>query len=79
MNRTHNWDNLDFGTAEEPQCGLCGCSSDNGMWEEDGDMTEDVICDECDKRWCFDFYRDAYVLREKNAILENARQIPLWK
>jgi hypothetical protein len=59
----HDWDNLDFGTAEEPQCGLCGCSSDNGMWGEDGDMTEDVICDECDKRWCFDSDRDAYVLR----------------
>ena len=82
----HDWDNLDFGTVEEPQCGLCGCSSDNGMWNEDGDMMEDVICDECDKRWCFDSDRDAYVLRgepkkplDMSAILENARKIPLWK
>jgi len=85
----HDWDNLDFGTAEEPLCGLCGCRSDNGMWDEDGDMTEDVICDECNERWCYDEDRDAYVLREEltkpkkpldmSAILENARKIPLCK
>jgi len=61
----HDWDNLDFGTIEEAQCGLCGCKSDNGMWDEDnGDLLEDVICDDCDKEWCYDEDRDAYVPRE---------------
>ncbi len=61
----HDWDNLDFGTMEEPQCGLCGCRSDNGMWNaDDGDLLEDVICDDCDNVWRFDSDRDAYVPRE---------------
>jgi len=60
----HDWDNLDFGTIEEAQCGLCGCKSDNGMWDENGDLLEDVICDDCDKEWCYDEDRDAYVPRE---------------
>lgn len=61
----HDWDNLDFGTIDDSRCGLCGCKSDNGMWDdEDGDLLEDVICDDCDKVWCYDEDRDAYVPRE---------------
>jgi len=87
----HDWDWLDFGTMEEPQCGLCGCRSDNGMWDEDGGMLEDVICDDCDKVWCFDSDRDAYVPREsekmtcvepeptKEYIQRLVACVPLWK
>lgn len=60
----HDWDNLDFGTIDDSRCGLCGCESDNGMWGEDGDLLEDVICDDCDKEWRFNHFRDAYVPRE---------------
>ena len=61
----HDWDNLDFGTIDDSRCGLCGCKSDNGMWDdEDGDLLEDVICDDCDMVWCYDEDRDAYVPRE---------------
>jgi len=57
-----NWREMDFGTMEKPLCGICGCSSNNGMWNVDnGDLLEDVICDDCDKGWCYDEERDAYV------------------
>jgi hypothetical protein len=53
---------MDFGTMEKPLCGICGCSSNNGMWNGDnGCLEEDVICDDCDKGWCYDGDDDAYV------------------
>jgi len=63
-NEKLDWDNMDFGDIDESRCGICGCKSDNGLWDEDGDMLEDVICDDCDKHWRYDENRDAYVPRK---------------
>ena len=55
---------MDFGTADERLCGICGCKNENGMWEEDGYWSEDVICDECDKVWRYDCDLDAYLVKK---------------
>lgn len=58
----YDWDDLDFGTIDDSRCGLCGCKSDNGLWDaDDGDMLEDVICDDCGEDWRYDEDREAYV------------------
>lgn len=57
-----NWIYMDFGTAENPICGICGSmNNDGGMWDEDGEICEDVICDECNKIWIYDNDTDAYI------------------
>ena len=56
------WDNMDFGTEQEPQCGICNVPQEDAYWRH-GQLVEDVICCRCIERWYYDSDMDAYRLR----------------
>ena len=44
---------MNFGTKEEPLCGICRIEVEaGGEFNEDGDLVDDVICLGCDESWC---------------------------
>ena len=51
------WDTMDFGTEDEPKCGICGKQGSFG-WQYG---LEDIKCDDCDKNWKYDVDNDYYV------------------
>lgn len=67
MKNYKEWCSMDFGTAEQPLCGICGDDvPDCWVVNKDGDLCEDVICDKCDKVWRYDENEDAYIHRVSN-------------
>jgi hypothetical protein len=56
-----DWKNMDFGTIDNPLCGICQCAVNNGNWDEDGELLEDVICADCENSYYYDEDEDAYV------------------
>jgi hypothetical protein len=53
------WDNMDFGTKKEPQCGICGAKEEDSHYRHE-QLIEDVICLECRECWWYDSDIDAY-------------------
>jgi len=44
------WYELDFGTADNSKCGICG-SPEKGKWSSKGELVKDIICDDCSLDW----------------------------
>jgi hypothetical protein len=61
-----SWENMDFGTAENPTCGICGKREDNPYaFDEDGNLVEDVICAKCDSIYVYDEELDSYIQKKQ--------------
>jgi hypothetical protein len=54
------WANMDFGTLENPLCGICGCREETGRYNKDGVLREDVICVDCEDCWEYSEDDDCY-------------------
>jgi hypothetical protein len=70
---TINWNDCDFGTAENPQCGICGATGHSlscGRWDEEGEQIEDTLCYDCvdDYEWNSDNfeYKKKQETQERN-------------
>ncbi len=51
-NQIINWDDMEFGTVEKSFCGICGIEED-GFFDKNDELVEDIICDICSKSWIF--------------------------
>jgi hypothetical protein len=56
------WDNMDFGTEKEPQCGICEVPQEDAYYRH-GQLIEDVICWRCIECWYYDSDMDVYMPR----------------
>ena len=59
------WATMDFGTLENPLCGICGCREETGRYNKDGVLREDVICVDCEDCWEYSEDDDCYKKIEK--------------
>lgn len=48
-----NWKDMDFGTEQNPQCGICNRPERYAHYKN-GILQEDIICDDCSKDWSFE-------------------------
>jgi len=58
-----SYDCLDFGTEEEPKCGICGNLEVDCNYQK-GNLIEDTICDECSKKYTYCENADGYYLKK---------------
>lgn len=57
-----NYCNMSFGTRRNSKCGICNAFQDEEyLWNSKGDMTGDIICDDCDEIWKYSELLDGYV------------------
>lgn len=47
-----NWNDMEFGTIEKSFCGICNKEED-GCFDKNQELVEDIICDICSKSWIF--------------------------
>ncbi len=47
-----NWEDMEFGTVEKSFCGICNKEED-GFFDKNQELVEDIICDICSKSWVF--------------------------
>jgi len=47
-----NWNDMEFGTVEKSFCGICNKEED-GFFDKNQELVEDIICDICSKSWVF--------------------------
>lgn len=45
------WEDMNFGTEENPQCGICNCETE-GHYRH-GQLVEDTLCTYCFEEWEF--------------------------
>ena len=51
-NQIIKWNNMEFGTIEKSFCGICNKEED-GCFDKNQELVEDIICDICSKSWIF--------------------------
>ncbi len=51
-NQIINWDDMEFGTVEKSFCGICNKEED-GFFDKNQELVEDIICDICSESWIF--------------------------
>jgi hypothetical protein len=51
-NQIINWNDMEFGTIEKSFCGIC-CIEEDGCFDKNQELVEDIICDICSKSWVF--------------------------
>lgn len=62
------WEEMDFGSVEYPLCGICGHHDRFPFsWDDEGQLIEDCICDDCDSKYEYDPETDEYKKRKLQA------------
>jgi hypothetical protein len=72
-----NWYDCDFGTEENPQCGICGATGLSltcGRWD-DGEQVEDTLCSSCEEDYEFDSDSFEYQSKIKIETEKNENKI----